>query len=595
MKRKLIFALLFILTFFICTLTANAENSYNITYDYGVAGIRETDIINTNPASVLKNEKITLSVPECDGFEFVGWYLESNYITPADELTVTSDITVFAKWYEMSYSIDYVLTSPDIPVTANEIINSNPHIRFASEEVFLTDAEYVSDRYMFDGWYTDENYTEKIDIIPSDTYTNLTLYAKWVNAEFNIFYELGAVANSTFTTDNPNPATYIYSNAVTIAPAVTNDPAFSFEGWYTDEFFTQKVESISADTIGDITLYANWNKTVYNIEYNLNHNCDIDISTIENPNDSTRTADVDFVLKDPVSADKSFVFAGWYTSPDFSDYSSVSKISKGVTENTLLYAKWEQAVYKISYNYAMIDTYQCHVENTNPVKYYFGDVIDLAPLDVNGFIFNGWCTDADLKNHITEITADMYGDITLYADFTEKTYTITYVLADKEVTANQVGNKNSNIRTTTERFYFNDPETINTNYYFGGWYFDKDFTQKADFIKAYTTSNITVYAKWVQNISYVPEWGDASLSEQLSTGDARLILRYSVALETFNDLQKQISDLNNDSKVTAADARLALRLATGLDTIDELTELYSLPEIRIADGEIVFIQNDKKN
>ena len=593
MKRKSITTLFLLLIIAICSLAVNAQNSYNITYDYGVAGIKEAAIINSNPVHANQNETLTLTDAECEGFEFVGWYLENNYITPVSEINVTSDTTVYAKWYEMSYSIDYVLTTPGIPVTSNEIVNSNPHIRFASEEVFISAPEYASDRYTFDGWYTDENYTEKIEIIAADTCRDLTLYAKWVNSGFNIFYELGDVSDSTYTTENPNPLTYTYSESVDILPAVTNDPAFSFEGWYTDEFFTQRIESISNETSGDITLYAKWNKTVYNIEYILNYGCDINIADIENPNDSTRTSEADFILDAPVTTDKSYIFAGWYTSTEFDKSSKVSKINKGTNKDTTLYAKWEKAVYNISYSYAMIDTFQCPVENTNPVKYLYGDVIDLAPLSADGFIFNGWCTDIDLKNPVTQISADMYGDLTLYADITEKTYTITYVLEDKEVTANQVGNKNSNIRTTTERFYFSDPETINLDYYFGGWYFDKDFTEKADFIKAYTTNNVTVYAKWLRNISYVPEWGDASLSEYLSTSDARLILRFSVGLETFSELQQKVSDLNNDSNVTAADARLALRLASGLENIEQLTEMYSLPEIQVSDGEIIFVKIDK--
>lgn len=591
MKRKIKSLVFLLLLAALFGFASSAKTAYDITYDYGVAGEKAHQIVNSNPVSVQKNGTLTLTSPECPGFEFVGWYLEQDYITPVTSITVTGDTSLYAKWYKMSYSIDYVLTAANIPITSNEVINSNPHIRVSCEEVFLSEPEYVSDKYTFDGWYTDENYTNRIEIISADVCENLTLYAKWVNSEFNIFYELGPVANSVYTTQNPNPSTYTYGEATPIAPAVTNDPAYSFEGWYTDEFFSQKADLITAETVGDITLYANWNKTVYSVTYVLNNGCDIALSDIENSNAATRTADTDFVLSDPSTADKSYVFTGWYTSPDFDSYSKISKINSGVNENITLYAKWEQAVYKISYNYGMIDTYQCPVENTNPEKYLYGDVIELSPLEVEGFIFNGWCTDADLKNHISEISSDMYGDKVLYADFTEKTYTITYVLADKEVTENQVGNTNSNIRTTTERFYFDDPETINVDYSFGGWYFDAEFTQKADFIAAYTTQNITVYAKWTKNVSYIPVWGDASLSNQLSAADARMILRYSAKLESFSELQKQISDLNNDSQVTATDARLALRLSAGLESAELLVLKYSLPEIQLIDGEIVFVEN----
>ena len=592
MKRKFISGCVILLFIFAAVVSAYASADYSITYDYGVASTNEHKIINRNPDSAAENESISLTSPECEGFEFIGWYLESDYRTPVTSLTVTSDTTVYAKWYEMSYSINYVLTTDGIPLSASEVTNSNPHIRVASEEVILSAPQSVYDRFTFEGWYTDENYTEKIEIINAGTCSDITLYAHWVNTQFNIFYELGSVANSVYTTENPNPSVYTYGKSTTILPATTNDPAFSFEGWYSDEFFTQRIENISDKTSGDITLYANWNKTVYNIEYVLNSGCDIDIADIENSNETTRTSDTDFILNAPVTNDKSYVFAGWYSSPDFEKSSAISKIKAGFNDNITLYAKWESAVYRIEYNYSNIDTYQCPVDNSNPDTYLYGDVITLAPLDIDGFIFNGWCTDYNLKNPITQISADMYGDITLYADITEKTYTITYVLADKEVTENQVGNTNANFRTTTERFYFDEPETINVDYSFGGWYFDAEFTQKADFIKAYTTGNITVYAKWIKNVSYIPEWGDASLSDLLTPADARLILRHAAKLETFTELQKQVSDLNNDSVITPADARLALRLAANLESTETLTAKFNLPEIQLSEGEIIFVKKD---
>ncbi len=591
MKRKLKTLLLLLTLIIALSFIAEGKASFNITYDYGAASVKQQQIINSNPSSVFENDSIELSAPECEGFEFIGWYLEEDYITPVTSFTAKGNTVLYAKWYEMSYSIDYVLTADNIPISASDVTNSNPHIRTASEEVFLAEPVYISDNYTFEGWYTDKNYTQKVDIITAGTCKDITLYAHWVNSVFNIHYELGAVANSTYTTENPNPDIYTYGNITAILPAKTNDPAYSFEGWYTDEFFTQKADFIDAETSGDITLYANWNKTVYTVTYVLNNNSNISINDIDNPNESTRTADTDFILSNPITNDKNYIFAGWYTSPDFENYTKVSKINSGINENVTLYAKWEPAVYTITYDYGNIDTYLCPVANSNPNQYKYNDVITLTPLAVDGFIFNGWCTDEELKNPITEITADMYGDMTLYADFTEKTYTITYVLADKEVTEKQVGHKNSNIRTTSERFYFEDAQTINTDYSFGGWYFDAQFKEKANYIKAYTTANVTVYAKWIKNVSYIPEWGDASISDQLTASDARLILRHSAGLENFTDLQKRISDLNNDSVVTAEDARLALRLSAQLESVEDIKKEYSLPDIQLVEGEIIFVDN----
>ena len=237
----------------------------------------------------------------------------------------------------------------------------------------------------------------------------------------------------------------------------------------------------------------------------------------------------------------------------------------------------------------MISPSYLKIDNPNPKEYHYGDNTELLPVEAEGFIFNGWCSDSTLKNKITAIPADSYGDITIHADFTEKTYSITYVLGGNGVDAAQVVNRNTTIRTTTEQISLEDAQVLSTEYEFDGWYLDPEYTEEIEYIRAYTTGNITLYAKWVKKVVYVPVWGDATLSDMLSAADARLILRYSAGLETgFNDIQLKVSDINNDGNVNAADARLVLRLAAAIEKEDKLIEKYNLPTIEVVEGEIVF-------
>ena len=37
---------------------------------------------------------------------------------------------------------------------------------------------------------------------------------------------------------------------------------YTFDGWYTDAEFTNKIAAISANSTGDITLYAKWKRTI---------------------------------------------------------------------------------------------------------------------------------------------------------------------------------------------------------------------------------------------------------------------------------------------------------------------------------------------
>lgn len=591
MKKKITAFGFIIFAILLLSVISFAKETHTITYDYGVADMRSDTIINSNQSSYTTGDDITLSSPSCPGFEFIGWYAEPDYKTEVTKIDASSDsdITLYAKWYEMTYNISYVLETPGISLTTEEITNQNILTRLASESTYLFEPVCNTDVYTFEGWYFDSEYTKKAEYIKEYTCEDVTLYAHWINTEYTIHYELGATEQSVYPTTNPNPDSYKYNTELILLDAVTNDPSFVFDGWYTDEFFTQKITKIEKGASGDIVLYAKWNIIVYNINYVLEDFSGIDVTKIHNNNPSTRTAIDVLTLNAPITDDRNFEFSGWYTSPDYSDESKISSISPDIHSDITLYAKWEKAVYSISYNYGVINLIHRPIENNNPTTYEYGDNKPLTDIEADGFIFNGWCTDAALKNKVTSVPEDAYGDIILYADFTEKTYSISYVLDCKEVTASQVVNPNPTVRTTTQQVSLDDPETINVEYEFDGWYLDKEYTQEVDYIKSYTTGNITLYAKWIKIIVYLPCWGDATLSEQISAADARLILRYSAGLETgFNELQKRVSDINNDGKVNAADARIVLRLSASIDKENEIIKKYSLPGIQIEDGEIVF-------
>ena len=56
---------------------------------------------------------------------------------------------------------------------------------------------------------------------------------------------------------------------------------------------------------------------------------------------------------------------------------------------------------------------------------------------------------------------------------------------------------------------------------------------------------------------------DVDFNEHIDSADARLILRYSVDLENFSDLQIKLADVTGDGLVTAEDARAVTQYAVG--------------------------------
>ena len=572
-------------------LTVNANEQYTITYDYGVAEIRSEMIINNNPLSYIKGQETELIPASCSGFEFKGWFTDESR---NNEITVISadtegDITLYAKWYEMTYNITYVLTDGQSSLTDGNITNNNKTTRKASETTYIYAPMCNTPDYTFAGWYADIAYTREIKSIEAYTCEDVTLYAKWVPTQYPVHYDMGEAEKSSYRTDNLNPDFYTYGQELILTDPTTEDPSLTFDGWYSDSSYTERITSIPAETSGSIVIYAKWNIKQYRIVYVLADDSGIREDSITNYNSDYRTSLEDYTLSAPVSEDKYYAFDGWYTSPTFESNTYISKIKAETDHDIVLYAKWKVAVYKISYTYAMINPSYLRVENPNPTTYHYGDNIEFLPVEAEGFIFNGWCSDSSLKNNIDSLPEGSYGDITIHADFTEKTYSITYVLGGNGVDASQVVNRNATVRTTTEQVSLEEAQALSTEYEFDGWYLDPEYTEEIDYIRAYTTGNITLYAKWVKKVVYVPVWGDATLSDMLSAADARLILRYSAGLETgFNDIQMKVSDINNDDKVNAADARLVLRLAAAIEKEEELIEKYDLPEIKVVEGEIVF-------
>ena len=205
-----------------------------------------------NPKYVASGESITLKDPVAPARHyFDGWYTTENFdpsTRVTDAYNVTGDVTFYAKFTEVDkYTITYVLDGG----TNSE---NNPAEYYSGEGV-AEFAPATKDGYTFEGWYFDEEFDQEITMIPSAYTQNVTLYAKFEKnvVVSNIAYVLDGGTNAA-----TNPATYTEGETVTLA-AATKD-GYTFDGWYTDSAFTNKITEISSETNGDVTLYAKFTK-----------------------------------------------------------------------------------------------------------------------------------------------------------------------------------------------------------------------------------------------------------------------------------------------------------------------------------------------
>ena len=112
-----------------------------------------------------------------------------------------------------------------------------------------------------------------------------------------------------------------------------------------------------------------------------------------------------------------------------------------------------------------------------------------APSAVDGYQFDGWYIDEELKTEANSSTA-VQGSMTLYAKWTQTAFTVTY---DENLIG--VANQTDLTNVTALPADFPTLTDPSSKYTFGGWYSDPKFTTQA--VSGSTiTKDTTLYAKW---------------------------------------------------------------------------------------------------
>ncbi|MBG0763090.1 InlB B-repeat-containing protein, partial [Acholeplasma laidlawii] len=131
-----------------------------VTFEY-YEGYKEVVLVN-------KFEKVSKpETPVRDGYNFKGWFID-NEIWSFIGYTVTSEITLKAKWEIINFTVEYSLNGG--------AFETNPQLIYTLENM-LSLLNPVKENATFIDWYIDEEFnTQYLDNIHSG---NLSLYAKW--------------------------------------------------------------------------------------------------------------------------------------------------------------------------------------------------------------------------------------------------------------------------------------------------------------------------------------------------------------------------------------------------------------------------------
>lgn len=337
-------------------------------YDYD-----DQTVFDTLSATGVTEHSVQQYPKKLTDAEFAGWYVRGVYGSG----DVVSSVDLCARLaYSIAYDLDDGTNHPN-----------NPGSYVGGLGTALADAEKTG--HTFEGWYQEPTFETKVEAIDVNQTGAVHLYAKFTAKTYSISYESnGGVHENTV-------AEYTYGVGVdNFADAVKE--GYTFEGWYSDAAFTEKVESVSATTDGDITLHA---KFTQSITYELNG------GTNAEGNPVSYVEGIGTSLADAVKP--GYAFAGWYDAEN----NLLTAIGADQTGDITLTASWTADTYNIIYN---LDG---GTNGENPVTYTNGTTITLENAAKDGYTFAGWYSDAAFTTAVTTISTPQISDIVLYAKF----------------------------------------------------------------------------------------------------------------------------------------------------------------------------------
>lgn len=421
-----------------------ANENYTVTYDGngGTATPSTQSIPYDTTIPVLATATRT-------GYSFVDWYFNGSLFD--SNTKITEDITLVAQWSINEYTISF---------------NSNGgsavgQIKQDYNTAVTAPANPTKTGYTFDGWYSDAGLTTAYTFttMPAE---DITLYAKWTANKYTVTFDSNggdapSVANKEVTYDQQYGAL-----------ATTSRTGYTFKGWFTQASGGAKIEATNlVTTASHQTLYAQWEINQYTISFNSNGGSSINPITqnyntnVSAPTPPTKTG---------------YDFAGWYSDVGLTIAYSFTTMP---AENITLYAKWTTITYTITYNDLEGQT------NNNPPSYTIEDTITLADLAHRvSHTFVGWFDAQSSGNQVTQITNSI-GNLTLYARWQIRTYTVTFKDWNDSTLKTESVNHGSNATAPA------DP--TRTGYTFTSW--DKGYnnvTQNLEVNAEYSINQYTI-------------------------------------------------------------------------------------------------------
>lgn len=183
-----------------------------------------------------------------------------------------------------------------------------------------------------------------------------------------------------------------------------------------------------------------------------------------------------------------YVFKGWYTDEICSEENKFKFGRQTITADTILYAKWDTFCPTISFSSNIAGGALESVKvNYNEVFARPGDPT------LEGYTFDGFYANEELTIPF-DFSKAITKDTTIYLKWNINSYTVTFDPDGGSIVSgkNQVTVKYNSL--------IEAPVCSKVGAEFAGWYIDKDRTVLFDFANDKVKGNMTLYAKWANNL-----------------------------------------------------------------------------------------------
>ena len=287
--------------------------------------------------------------------------------------------------------------------------------------------------YTFAGWaksatgsvsYADEALVKNLTATNNGVYN---LYAIWTPENYTITYNAqGGSVTGTYT------SSYTVETPIGLPTAIK--PGYSLSGWRANgagnwgEMSYGAGASVAAGKYGNVTMSAQWSPISYSVSFNGNGATGGSMSDLTIAYEETRTLTANAFQR------TGYTFAGWALSADsttvtFKDKASVTNLTTTANDVITLYAVWTADNYTIQYN----TDGGTIKDSTYTSQYKISTAVQLpTQIEKTGYTFTGWKPAAVAGNWDTQtvysgqLTAGLYGSVTLNAQWTTQDYTIQY-------------------------------------------------------------------------------------------------------------------------------------------------------------------------